>query len=98
MENQITLSFTPGQLFAVIGAICLIVITVYLAKFLKEARQAAQEARELMHHANEVLDDFRTTKIAVLNTVAKIKDALDIAESIKNNKIVAFIKKRKERE
>jgi len=85
--NEITLTFTPGQLFAVIGAICLVAFTIALvcllvqgAKTLKETRGAAAEAKELIHSANEMLDDIRTTTGVVLTTIGKVKNVLNIAE------------------
>ena len=85
--NEITLTFTVGQLFAVIGAICLVAFTIVLIglmvqgiKTLKETRGVAREAQELINNANGMLDDIRTTTGIVITTIGKAKNALNFIE------------------
>jgi len=91
--NEITLTFTTGQLFAVIGAICLVAFTIVLIclmiqamKTLKETRGVAKEAKELIHNANEMIDDFRATTGVVLTTLGKVKFTSNLIEKFKDKK------------
>jgi len=84
--DQITLTFTVGQLFAVVGAICLIAITIALVIFLSRASKTAKEAQALMEDAREVLDDIQETKLAVVGAISKVQKALNVVEWVKKRK------------
>lgn len=84
--DQITVTFTVGQLFAVIGAICLIAITIALVIFLSRASKATKEAQALMADAREVIEDIQETKLAVVGAISKVHKALNIVEWVKKRK------------
>jgi len=80
MNNQITLSFTAGQLFAIIGAICLVALTVYLVGVLKELKKTLRQVNETVSNVNEIIEDVQTTKLVVTNKIAEFAKYLDIAK------------------
>ena len=84
--DQITLTFTVGQLFAMVGAICLIAITIALVIFLSKASKTAKEAQALMADAREVLDDIQETKLAVVGAISKAQKALNVVDWVKKRK------------
>jgi len=95
MDDSITLSFTVGQLFAVIGAICLLAITIYLVGVLRELKKALQQARETMYNVNEIIEDIQTTKMVITNKIAEFKRFTDIASKFKETKEKFTRKKQK---
>ena len=80
MDNSITLSFTVGQLFAVVGAVCLIAITIYLVGAIKELKKTLQQVREVAYHVNEVVEDVQATKLVITSKIAELKKFLDISK------------------
>ena len=84
--NEITVTFTVGQLFAVIGAICLVAVTIALVIFLIRASKTAKEASALIQDARDMLDDIQETKMAVVGTISKFAKALNVVEFVRNKK------------
>ena len=84
--NEITVTFTVGQLFAVVGAVCLIAITIALVIFLSRASKTAKEASELIQDAREILDDIQEAKLAAIGTISRVKKALNVARWVKKRK------------
>jgi len=95
MDNSITLSFTVGQLFAVVGAMCLIAITIYLVGVLREAKKTLRQMNETLYNVNEMIDDIQTTKMVLINKVAKFNKMMDISKKVKEVKEKLTIRKQK---
>lgn len=91
MNNEITLSFTTGQLFAIVGVICIIILTIYVVKLLKSFSLAAQEARELISKTHETLDDVReathNTIEGITDRFGKLKTVFKFANKFKTKKV-----------
>ena len=83
MNNEIALTFTPWQLFALVGAICLIILTIYLVSLIKEAKQLTKQVNETVYNINEIVEDIQTTKMVIVSRVAEIKKISDIVTSFK---------------
>jgi len=86
MNNQIELAFTPWQLFAIVGAICLIILTIYIAGLLIEARKLTRQINETVHNVNDIVEDIQATKMVIASRVAEIKRISDIVNSFKEAK------------
>lgn len=84
--NEITISFTIGQMFAIIGAICLIFITYALVKFLLKASATAKEAKALMEDSRLILEDIRETKMAIIGTISKARRTLSVVETVASHR------------
>jgi len=84
MNNQIT--FTIGQLLAVVGVICLVALTIYLIGVLKELKVTLREFREVGHNVNEMLDDIQTTKMVITSKIADFKKMADVVKRFKEMK------------
>ena len=84
--NEITITFTIGQLFAVIGGICLIALTIYLVGVLKEARKTLRQVNETLHNVNEMIEDIQATKMVITSRLADLKKVVDFSKAFKNMK------------
>lgn len=84
MDNQIT--FTIGQLLAIVGIICLVFLTIYLIGLIKELRATLQEFREVGHNVNEMLDDIQTTKMVITSKISELKKMSDVVKRFKEMK------------
>jgi uncharacterized protein YoxC len=79
--NEITLTFTVGQLFAVIGALCLLAITIYLVGVLKELKKTLQQVHETVYNVNEMIEDIQTTKMVITNRISELKKFRDFSKT-----------------
>jgi len=86
MNDVITLNFTPWQLFAAIGGICLIIITIYVVSVLKETKKTLRQINEAVYNVNEIIEDIQTTKMVITSKIAEIKKASDIVKKFKEIK------------
>ena len=86
MNNEIELTFTPWQLFAIVGAICLIVLTIYIVGLLIEARKLTRQINETVHNVNDIVEDIQATKMVIVSRIAEIKKISDIVNSFKEAK------------
>ena len=91
--NEMTLTFTVGQLigfiFALIGMIAAIVFIfflVHLVKLIKEARTLVKEIHVTVDDAREKVDNIFGAIGTVGETFGKVKAALNVAEKIKEMK------------
>jgi len=81
MSNEVELTFTPGQLLIVVGAICLAVFTFYLVSLLIEARRLTRQINETMDNVNEMVEDIQATKMVVVSRIAKIQQISGVVKS-----------------
>ena len=93
--NEITLTFTVGQLFAVIGAICLLAITIYLVGVLKELKKALRQVHETLYNVNEMVEDIQATKMVITRKIAEFKRFRDFSKTFKEMKEKFTRKKKK---
>lgn len=94
--NEITLTFTVGQMFAVIGAICLIAITIYVIGVLKEAKKTMRQLNTALDNVNEIIEDVQTTKLFVTNKISEFAKYLDVVKRVKEAKAKMTRKKKKD--
>ena len=92
--NEITLTFTIGQLFAVIGAICLVAITIYLVGVLKEVKKTLRQLHETLDTVNEVIEDVQETKLIITRRISEFKKFVDVSKTFKEMK-EKFARKKK---
>jgi len=81
MNSEITITY--GQILALIGVICGVVLTIYLVGLLKELKLTLREFREVGQNVNEMLDDIQTTKMVVTSKIADIKKMADVVQRFK---------------
>jgi len=83
MDNEIALTFTPWQLIAAVGAISLIVLTIYIVGLVREFKKTARQLDEILTNVNEIVEDIQVTKMVVVSKIAEIKRISDIVSSFK---------------
>lgn len=93
--NEITVSFTIGQMFAVIGSICLVAITIYLVGVLKETKKTLRQLHETLDNVNEIIEDVQTTKMVITTKIAELQRVLDFSNTVNEVKQKFTRKKKK---
>jgi len=91
---EFNVSFTMGQLFgflfAIVGLVCLVVLTVYIVILLRRVSKAATEATALIRKAHDTLDEAKEAAYNTIDSVTdhfgKVKTAFKIIDKIKINK------------
>lgn len=93
--NEITVSFTIGQMFAVIGSICLVAITIYLVGVLKETKKTLRQLHETLDNVNEIIEDVQTTKMVITTKIAELQRVMDFSKTVNELKQKFSRKKRR---
>jgi uncharacterized protein YoxC len=75
-----------GQLFAVIGAICLVAITIYLVGVLKELKKTLRQAHETLDNVNEMIEDIQATKMVITSKIADFKKFSEFSKTVREMK------------
>lgn len=96
--NEITVSFTIGQMFAVIGSICLVAITIYLVGVLKETKKTLRQLHETLDNVNEIIEDVQTTKMVITTKIAELQRVMDFSKTVNELKQKFSRKKRQKGE
>jgi len=81
-----TLSFTPAQILWAIGAICIIILIIFLIRMVIEITKTVRQYREVGHNVNEMLEDIHTTKMVVMDRIADFKKMTDVVKKFQEFK------------
>jgi len=81
-----TMTFTVGQLIAVVGVACLVAITIYLVGLLKETRKTMRQLNETLDSVNEIVEDVQATKMVVTSKIAEFKKMSGVVQTFKEMK------------
>jgi len=86
MNNEVTFTFTLGQLLWSIGGICIIILIIVLIRLVIEAKKTLREYREVAYNINEMIDDIQTTKMVVVDRIAGFKKMTDVVKKFQEFK------------
>jgi len=85
-----TLTFTVGQMFAFVGVVCFILLTVFLVRMFISIARAANEAKALIKKTHDTLDDVRDATEETIKTVTdgfgKLKTGFKVATKLQKFK------------
>ena len=88
--NDMTITFTVGQLFAVVGAASLFALTIYIVIVLVRMAQFFKRATALIEETQEALGDIRETTASVIDSLndgfSKLATVFKLSKWLKRKK------------